>query len=503
MQKLFFTFFTGLILSFFSNSQTYNSYYGSIVASYNYDTILTYLNEFEALGVKEIGTTALSNTQNWIIDKYNSYGYSQITVQPFTYFGNSTANIIIKKEGCQFPDTYVIVDGHYDTKNGTGTNDNGSGTAIILEMARQLKDVDTKYSILFIHFSGEEDGLIGSQFYVNNTVIPTSMDIKLVFNIDEVGGVSWATNNTIVCERDEGSPAGNNAQSAIVTDQLAVCTGLYSNLNTEISFAYGSDYVPFEENGEVITGFYEKNETPYAHTSNDLLVNMDPVYVHEVGKAATGATLFFAEAYDQTSMTVTACNNFVSPSGNYTWTTTGIYTDTLLTGAGCDSILSIDLSINPVDVGVDQNGYLLSATNIGADTYQWLDCDLGNVPISGETGISYTATSSGNYAVAITENTCTDTSACIFVEVWGIEENNPHGFEIFPNPAQNQVTISQTSFSSGTALFYDATGKLILSTPILEKEQSIDITELSQGVYLLGIENADGTMFRTRISVLH
>src|SRR5690606_32259416 len=177
-----------------------------------------------------------------------------------------------------------------------GTNDNGSGTVLIMELARLLATVPTEYSIKFIHFSGEEDGLVGSNYYVNNTVIPQNLDIKLVLNIDEVGGVNGMTNNTIVCERDQSNtPSTNNAASNTATNQLATCIELYSNLNTEISYAYASDYIPFEDNNEIITGLYEYNETPYAHGPNDVLANMDTNYLYEVTKGTLGAALFFAE----------------------------------------------------------------------------------------------------------------------------------------------------------------------------------------------------------------
>jgi hypothetical protein len=122
------------------------------------------------------------------------------------------------------------------------------------------------------------------------------MDIRLVFNIDEVGGRADMTNDTVTCERDTGSPTSNNAASNTFTNELINCTQLYSPLNTNLSYAYASDYMPFEDNNEVITGFFEKNETPHRHTSTDLLVNMDPVYVYNIAKAATGAMLHFAVA---------------------------------------------------------------------------------------------------------------------------------------------------------------------------------------------------------------
>ncbi len=283
----------------FSFAQTHDSYYQSIVDNCSLSSIQTNLDEFVNHGVKSIGSTELVNAKDWLKAKYASYGYTDIVEDDFSVGGGNTAtNIVVTKQGLVYPDTYVIIDGHYDTINGVGANDNGSGTVLILEIARLLANVPTEYSIKFINFSAEEVGLIGSQHYVDNVVNATTpkMDIRLVFNIDEVGGISGMTNDTIVCEEDTSNPPGNNSQSSVMTNELATCIGLYSSLNTEISYAYASDYIPFENNGEIITGLYEKNETPHAHTATDIIANMDVNYVYEITKGSTGALLHFAVA---------------------------------------------------------------------------------------------------------------------------------------------------------------------------------------------------------------
>lgn len=285
-----------ILLPFIGWNQTYNAYYASLASSVNYDSIDLYMNEFSSLGVKEIGTQAQNDTKNWIISKYQSWGYTHVLEDPFSYIGLNSANVVVTKTGSLYPNKFVILDAHYDTKNGVGSNDNGSGTSIVLEIARLLKDVETEYSIKFIHFSGEEDGLKGSQHYVNNTVIPENLDIKILFNIDEVGGVNGMLNNTIVCERDQTSPTSNDSQSAIMTDILANCMEMYSSLTAEVSYAYASDYMPFQANGEIITGLFEKNESPFTHSSSDILSNLDMGYVVEVCRGALGATAEYAIA---------------------------------------------------------------------------------------------------------------------------------------------------------------------------------------------------------------
>lgn len=278
----------------------YNANYAAVVNQCSSSNILNNLTEYEALGVKRRGTAALDNTLAWLKSKYLSFGYtaSQITEDSYTYSGSTAVckNLVVTKIGTVFPNTYVIIDGHYDSLNGTGTNDNGSGLVCILEVARLLQNIPTQYSIKFINFSGEEDGLFGSQHFVTSVVNASNpkMNIKLVFNLDEVGGVAGVVNNTITCERDISSPTSNNAASDVITNELITCVGLYSPLNTFLDRAYSSDYMPFQSNNEVITGFFEKNETTHKHTTTDFLVYMDPIYNYNVAKAAIGAMLHFA-----------------------------------------------------------------------------------------------------------------------------------------------------------------------------------------------------------------
>ncbi|MFK7781277.1 M28 family metallopeptidase [Psychroserpens sp.] len=300
MKKLILTYFISLIVLTIQ-SQTFNSFYSSIIESSSQSNLLNDLKTFENFGIKNVGSSKLTDAENWISSRYKSLGYSDIVLQPFTYSAGTSNNIIITKTGTVYPNTYVIIDGHYDTISGAGTNDNGSGTVLIMELARLLKDVDTEYSIKFIHFSGEEDGLIGSKYYVKNTVVPENLDIRLVLNIDEVGGISGINNDTIVCERDESKPKSNNEASNIYTNELAKLIELYSDLKTEIAHAYNSDYMPFEDHGEIVTGLFEKNETPHAHTSTDLLKNMDVPYLYQVTKGTLGAILEFTNAYDTLS----------------------------------------------------------------------------------------------------------------------------------------------------------------------------------------------------------
>jgi len=292
-----------LAISHFTKAQTFIQAYQDRANKVSQANVKAYLQEFEALGVKRTGTTQNTNAFNWIKNKYTSFGYATANFQEHSWTANgvSSKNLIVTKTGTLYPNKFVIVCGHFDSINGPGTNDNGSGTSIILELARILKDVPMDYSIKFIHFSGEEQGLLGSSRYVSQIVNGTSpkMDIKVVVNLDQVGGLATKSNTKIYCDKDQSAPNSNNAAAALVVQELANCTTLYSPLGVDFDPAESTDYVPFQQNGEIITGFWEYEggyNNPFVHTANDLYVNMDPVYVYNVGKAAVGAIQHFAMA---------------------------------------------------------------------------------------------------------------------------------------------------------------------------------------------------------------
>ncbi|MBB6369889.1 M28 family peptidase [Chryseobacterium shigense] len=292
---------------FSSKAQTFIQAYQDRANQVSQTNITTNLQQFSNLGIKTTGTVKNADALAWIKNKYISYGYSasQIVEDPFTFGSTSSKNLVITKTGTVYPNKYVIICGHFDSIYGPGVNDNGSGTSIILEAARILRNIPTEYSIKFIHFSGEEQGLRGSTHYVNNVAYQNGtrvLDIKLVFNLDQVGGVMGNNNNTVYCDQDQSGPTTNNAASAAVTQQLRNCTALYSPLQTAVDPAEDTDYIPFERKGEVITGFFERIRSTYPHSSDDTFANTDPVYIYKIGKATVGALQHFAVATSTSSI---------------------------------------------------------------------------------------------------------------------------------------------------------------------------------------------------------
>lgn len=150
---------------------------------------------------------------------------------------------------------------------------------------------------------------------------------------------------------------------------------------------------------------------------------------------------------------VNACREYSSPSGKYTWNASGTYYDTLPGTFGCDTLLTINLTIDSVlDLGVLNNSPTLKANESDA-TYQWVDCQNDYAPISGETGQSFTARKNGVYAVILSKDGCMDTSDCVLVS---IDDSEMFNYQIGPitnngspdsNNNQDPILYIPNSFS--------------------------------------------------------
>ncbi|RLD46421.1 MAG: aminopeptidase [Bacteroidetes bacterium] len=107
----------------------------------------------------------------------------------------TTNNVLGYVKGKVYLDSFIVITAHYDHmgKMGQdvyfpGANDNASGTAMMMDLARYFSDSlnQPDYSILFIAFSGEEVGLLGSKYYVRNPLFNLKK-IKMLVNLDMVG----------------------------------------------------------------------------------------------------------------------------------------------------------------------------------------------------------------------------------------------------------------------------------------------------------------------------
>lgn len=193
------------------------------------------------------------------------------------------------------------------------------------------------------------------------------------------------------------------------------------------------------------------------------------------------------------NLTLTACVSFTVPSGDETYTTSGIYNDTIPNELGCDSIMTIDLTITPVDISIINNSPTLTA-NASGSTFRWLDCDSAFDFMLGETDQDFVASSNGNYAVEVTQNGCTDTSACQVVANVGLDHNNlSNTIQLFPNPTSGSFTIEvNKEYGNINVLVQDALGKEIFVRSFSASESLTVNLKQDKGVYFVHLSSANG-----------
>lgn len=195
------------------------------------------------------------------------------------------------------------------------------------------------------------------------------------------------------------------------------------------------------------------------------------------------------------SISPIACFSYTSPGG-LVHTTSGTFVDIIPNYAGCDSSITINLTINSVNVGTSQNGVNLSADEVGA-VYQWLDCNDSYALISGQTAQTYLASVNGSYAVSVTENGCTDTSACLIVNSAGLSSDHLLPISIHPNPTNGSISIMTSVFLEGISIkIVDLSGRVI-TNEYFASGYTFDMNiEAEAGIYVIQMYDANGIIGR-------
>ena len=190
-------------------------------------------------------------------------------------------------------------------------------------------------------------------------------------------------------------------------------------------------------------------------------------------------------ATDNCSSNVFVTSNAIFPILANT-TITWAYDD----GNGNASTQTQNVVITTIDNGISQiNGTTLSAVASGYQ-YQWVDCDNGNAPINGATNQTFVATSNGNYAVEVSDGTCTETSNCLTIDEVSLNEIYANSkIFIYPNPSNEWFTISsEEELDLASIQITNELGQKV-SFKVKEENGEIEISISAQsGIYYLSID---------------
>jgi hypothetical protein len=245
-------------------------------------------------------STHYANAAAWARNQLEAMGYAT-QLQDIVVDSNPSWNVIADKEGYGIGARgVVLVTAHLDSINiqggprapAPGADDNGSGSAGLLQMTRVFRDHRGEHDLRFLLFGGEEEGLFGSKQYVANLPAAEQARIRAVVNMDMIGTLNAPTRSVLL----EGA-----LLSRRVIDSLSEAAMTYTQLAVETSLhPYNSDHVPFilaempavltiegadGTNGNVHSGADTIDHVDYDFTLEILRMNVAFV-AKEVGRAS-------------------------------------------------------------------------------------------------------------------------------------------------------------------------------------------------------------------------
>ena len=436
-----------LVFSIFSVLQVASQTVTDLMNSVNQDTLVKVIREFsgeDATVVNGNPVTILNRESNandiaadYLVERLAAL--SNITVSDIGYSVNGR-NIVASQLGKTNPNDIYIICAHYDTVNNYCADDNASGTAAILEVARILSTQCLDNTIIYAFWDEEEQGLLGAANYAANA--STNGDNILgVYNIDMM---AYDGDGDNVFDIDVRNIAGS---IALKDDLLAVLASSSLNLNVNVVDPGTplSDHKPFWDQGysAMLVGesWGNNDQTPNYHTANDRFADLDMDYFTDLTKLATA---------------------FMATKG---------------------SLLAVD---NTVTIG----GAMLTSNQLGA-SYRWLDCDNNMAVISGEVSQSFTPSSNGSYAVEVTSGSCVEISECINFNTLGVDQFTKDDIDIFPNPVTSKLQVNLKVIEQAQLSILNIEGKKVLELQLLKKLNEIDMSNLSNGVYFIKVISVD------------
>ncbi|HLP54932.1 MAG TPA: T9SS type A sorting domain-containing protein [Fluviicola sp.] len=180
--------------------------------------------------------------------------------------------------------------------------------------------------------------------------------------------------------------------------------------------------------------------------------------------------------------TISACNSYTWSANGTTYMASGQYNETLTSVLGCDSLVTLDLTITPPPTATATDDGLGTLTGTAGNQVQWIDCN-SNTAIAGATSTTFSPTVNGTYAIVVNYGpNCSDTSNCLMVNYIGLNESKMSDVLIFPNPATDEVYITFPGESVEVTV-NDAQGKFIFRQVVVPGE-SVSLAQLETGVYL-------------------
>nr|MBK9651292.1 Omp28-related outer membrane protein [Bacteroidota bacterium] len=356
--------------------------------------------------------------------------------------------------------------------------------------------------------------------------------------IEEIAYVQNTASKEVM---NSGASYDCQINSVLSSTSIAICQGSTATIQTNAG--NGNTYV-WEKSGVVIPNAISAN---YSTTvSGDYTVEISngsctaystksKVTVNPIPSAVTLSQTGIVNICSGKSLNVTVTNpigtnsyswlknNITIPlatATNYTITTTGKYKARATNEFGCvstsavvDAKVTSASSVNVIPAGpltmCAGDSMLLTASNNANHTYQW---KRNNINVSNATALNYYARQSGNYKVIVTNiNGCTKVSNTVAITINCREANAfnniEQGISLYPNPADNRITIEIGNLDISTFKVLNSTGQImqleILPVDFENGTYELNTAEMKSGFYIIQCNDQNGKTIVSKFQVIH
>jgi hypothetical protein len=295
-----------------TNLKAQDDCFNTIVGTVNEDSVAAIIQHLESYESRFMLNPNRLEIANWIKSKMESFGLSEVRIDTFeTHVDHPNENIdtvviqynvvgVINGSGAA--NEKILIGAHYDSFStdtdplviAPGADDNASGVASVLECARALSSVDCTIpqTVEFVAFAAEEFMLhctSGSEYHASQ-VAENGDSIVLMINNDMIGYNGWY--NTI--------SFSNYPSRQLATNLAILSCQTFTELNYTLwpsTWTAFADVQPFFHLGAPVVYMEETFFSPFYHTSNDVIGNIDLSYCTEVVRCALGTIVLFDEHY--------------------------------------------------------------------------------------------------------------------------------------------------------------------------------------------------------------
>jgi hypothetical protein len=253
-----------------------------IVSLVSQDSLARTIHDLQDFGTRNSYRPKCESAAFYLGQRLTGLGYS---VRLDTYYLPSPTtrafNVEATLPGLVAPESMVVACGHFDSYNAEnqndapGADDNATGTAAVIELARVLKQAEFRWSVKFLCFSGEEQWMKGSYHWVDSTAVPESLAIAGVYNLDMFGYAAYDTNLVFINTNTASRPLADLCDST--NGWYGIDLRVMNYLDEDI---YG-DNTPFWEAGYPSVFALEDSEygiwggsNPHYHTAHDTFGNL-------------------------------------------------------------------------------------------------------------------------------------------------------------------------------------------------------------------------------------